>query len=315
MSTRYASPLRYPGGKARMAPWLSDVFDSLVGPMDIEVWLEPFGGGAGAALTALMSGRVPEAWIVEANPALAAFWRTVMDDGPALARQIERTTPTLAMFEDAKHAVACALRDETGADAFELGLAAFIVNRCSRSGMIIHNVGPIGGKTQSGDHTIGARFNAAALAERIRAVHALGPRFRVFSGDGISFLEGLPESGMGDEVFAFVDPPYIGVGNDLYAVGMDTDLHQRLASALGKLNSPWLLTYDAHEQVPLLYPDRTVVAFDIPHSAGSSRIGREYLVLGPGMRQPTMNPLGKGNITTIATPLADTTTTNELRTA
>jgi DNA adenine methylase len=297
--TRYASPLRYPGGKARMAPWLTDTFEALQWPMDVEVWLEPFGGGAGAALTALATGRVPEAWIVEANPALAAFWTTVMTEGPALAAHIERTVPTLAMFQDARGTVAAALAGEQ-IDTFELGLAAFFLNRCSRSGMILPSVGPIGGKAQTGLHTLAARFNAAALADRIRAVHALGDRFKVFAGDGISFLEDLPDSGVGDEVFSFVDPPYIGVGNDLYAVGMDDDLHQRLARALNRLEAPWLLTYDAHPQVIALYPDSDVVEFDIPHTAGASRVGTEYLVLGPGMELPAVNPLGKGNVSRLA---------------
>lgn len=299
MTPRYASPLRYPGGKARMAPWLVETFDSLLGPMDVEIWLEPFGGGAGAALTALMSGRVPEAWIVEANPALAAFWSTVMDNGPELARRIEKTVPTLSLFEGSKQLVSASLAGES-VDIAELGYAAFMLNRCSRSGMIIPNVGPIGGKAQTGIHTIGVRFNAAALAERIRAVHSLGSRFRVFDGDGIERLESLPGSGIEDEVFCFVDPPYVGVGNDLYAIGMDDRLHRRLAAALNELTSPWLLTYDAHSQVPELHPERPVVEFDIPHTAGSSRIGKEYLVLGPGMNLPDVNPLGKGSFGLLA---------------
>lgn len=299
MSVRYASPLRYPGGKARMAPWLTETFESLQWPMDVEIWLEPFGGGAGAALTALTTGKVPEAWIVEANPALAAFWTTVMNDGPALAARVERIVPTLSLFQESRQNVADALAGER-IDTFDLGLAAFILNRCSRSGMILPSVGPIGGKAQAGQHTIGARFNAAALADRIRAVHALGDRFKVFAADGISFLEDLPDSGVQDEVFCFVDPPYIGVGNDLYAIGMDDDLHQRLARALNRLTAPWLLTYDAHAQIPLLYPDSEVVEFDIPHTAGSSRVGTEYLVLGPGMGRPEANPLGKGNVYRLA---------------
>lgn len=282
-----------------MAPWLTDTFEALLGPMDIEIWLEPFGGGAGAALTALGTGRVPEAWIVEANPALAAFWTTVMTDGPALAARIEATVPTLAMFQDARETVAAALAGEQ-LEPFELGFSAFLLNRCSRSGMILPSVGPIGGKAQAGLHTIGARFNAPALAERIRGVHALGERFKVFAGDGISFLEELPDSGIGDEVFCFVDPPYIGVGNDLYAVGMDGDLHQRLALALNQLHTPWLLTYDAHPRIPQLYPGSDVVEFDIPHTAGASRVGTEYLVLGPGMALPAANPLGKGAIQRLA---------------
>lgn len=292
--SRYASPLRYPGGKARMAPWLTDTFESLLWPLDVEIWLEPFGGGAGAALTALMSDRVPEAWIVEANPALAAFWQTTMQEGEALARRIERAVPTLTLFEDSKQLVSAALAGET-IDPFALGYAAFIVNRCSRSGMIIPNVGPIGGKAQSGKYTLNSRFNAGALAQRIRTVYALDSRLRVFAGDGISRLETLPGSGIEDEVFCFVDPPYIGVGNDLYAIGMDDGLHRRLAHALNKLESPWLLTYDAHTQVQELYPERQIVEFQIPHTAGSSRIGREYLVLGPGMIPPRSNPLGKGS--------------------
>lgn len=297
--TRYASPLRYPGGKARMAPWLTGTFESLQWPMDVEIWLEPFGGGAGAALTALTSGKVPEAWIVEANPALAAFWTTVMDEGPALASQVEGVIPSLGLFQASREKVAAALNGEK-VETFELGLAAFILNRCSRSGMIISNVGPIGGKTQSGRDTISARFNAPALAERIRAVHALGDRFKVFTGDGISFLEDLPSSGILDEVFCFVDPPYIGVGNDLYAIGMDNDLHERLARALNRLTAPWLLTYDAHPQIPVLYPCSEVMEFDIPHTAGSSRVGTEYLVLGPGMRLPETNPLGRGSVQLLA---------------
>jgi DNA adenine methylase len=299
LSSRYASPLRYPGGKARMAPWLTETFESLRWPMDVEIWLEPFGGGAGAALTALTTGKVPEAWIVEANPALAAFWTTVMNDGPALATRVEHIAPTLASFQEARQKVAAALAGEQ-IDIFELGLAAFILNRCSRSGMILPTVGPIGGKAQGGLHTISARFNAEALADRIRAVHALGDQFKVFAGDGISFLEDLPDSGVQDEVFCFVDPPYIGVGNDLYAVGMDGNLHQRLADALNRLTAPWLLTYDAHPQIPQLYPDSDVVEFDIPHTAGASRVGTEYLVLGPGMGLPEANPLGKGSVQRLA---------------
>lgn len=282
-----------------MAPWLTDTFEGLLGPMDVEIWLEPFGGGAGAALTALCTGKVPEAWIVEANPALAAFWTTVMNDGPALAARVERTVPTLALFQESRENVGAALAGEL-LNVFDLGLSAFILNRCSRSGMILPSVGPIGGKMQAGQHTIAARFNAGALADRIRAVHELGDRFKVFAGDGISFLEDLPDSGVQDEVFCFVDPPYIGVGNNLYAIGMDDDLHQRLARALNRLTTPWLLTYDAHPRVPLLYPGSDVVEFDIPHTAGSSRVGTEYLVLGPGMDLPAVNPLGRGHVYRLA---------------
>lgn len=82
-----------------MTNWLIEQFDAWYDPMDLEIWFEPFGGGAGTALTAVMSGSIPETRIAEANPALAAFWTTVMDDGEKRVQHVERTAPALALFE------------------------------------------------------------------------------------------------------------------------------------------------------------------------------------------------------------------------
>lgn len=61
MSTRrYLSPLRYPGGKARMAAALARVFAGQHSTMDVEVWMEPFAGGGGAGLHLLDNGDVAE---------------------------------------------------------------------------------------------------------------------------------------------------------------------------------------------------------------------------------------------------------------
>lgn len=288
------SPLRYPGGKVRMASWLVEVFDQLVMPMDVEVWVEPFGGGAGAALMALEAHEVPEAWIVEANPALAAFWTTIMSDDGRLAARVETTVPTLDLFTQSREIVAAALARQPGVDPEELGYAAFLLNRCSRSGMVLGNVGPIGGKHQTGRHTVGSRFHGERLAARIRAVSAFGQRFRVHEGDGISYIEDLPGSGIADEVFVFADPPYLGVGNALYAQGMQLAQHERLATALRSCTSPWVLTYDAHPGVLDLYPDCEIIEFQAPHTAHQQQVGTEYLVLPQGMPVPEEHPLGKG---------------------
>lgn len=258
-----------------MAPFLAGLFWNT----GAEVWLEPFGGGAGAALTALEHHRVPEAWIVESNPALSAFWTILTStDGERLARRVDSTFPTVDMFVAAKDLVASALAGQE-CDLFEVAFAAFLVNRCSRSGMIVPDVGPIGGWNQSGRWGIDARWHGRRLADRLRAVTALGSRFKVFAGDGIAFLEDLPDSGVADEVFVFADPPYIGVGNRLYAQGMDRASHQRLAKALLRMRSPWVLTYDNHADVPGLYPGCRVEPFAMPHTAGKRKVGTELLVL------------------------------------
>lgn len=272
---RYVSPLRYPGGKAAMTSWLTDLFAQQAGDLPVEVWLEPFAGGAGAALTLLDHDAIDEAWLVDANPGIAAFWHTVVSDGPALADLIEQTTPTLALYDASRST----LTDPTSADRFHLGYAAFIVNRCSRSGIVAPTSGPMGGRTGSGDWSLSARFNAEALADRIRHVHSMRSRLRVHHGDGITFLEELGESGLSDEVLAFVDPPYIREGNRLYASGLDQAGHQRLADALNSTSARWVLTYDDEPVVAdTLYPDRRVLGYDIRNTANKARVAREYAV-------------------------------------
>lgn len=293
-SDRWLSPLRYPGGKARMAGWVAEVFWAQHSDMDIEVWLEPFAGGAGAALSAPTEHGVPEAWLVEANPALAAFWTAVVTDGEALARRVETTVPTLSAFDAARETVAAAAAGED-VPPLEAGFAAFLINRCSRSGIVTPSVGPIGGKAQAGRWTVASRFNGPALAARVRAIAALGGRLRVISGDGIAHLESLDGSGIEDEVFAFVDPPYIAEGNRLYANGMSAADHARLAAALRHCPAPWVLTYDAHPAVLELYAGHAVMEFEIPHTANRQRIDTEYAVLSAGLHLATgAHPLGRG---------------------
>lgn len=280
MATRYLSPLRYPGGKATMGSWLAELFARQYSRLPLEIWIEPFAGGAGAALTLLERDAVAEAWITDANPGIAAFWRSVVANGAAMAARIERTTVTMALWEKCREM----LDAPRSVDAFELGYAAFIVNRCSRSGIVAVNAGPMGGRTQSGRWTLGSRFNAGALAERVRRVHELGQggRLVVTEGDGIGRIEDLNGSGIDEEVFVFADPPYLREGNRLYAAGMSSAEHARLANALNASSAHWTLTYDDEAIVPeVLYPERRVLEYSIRNTANRARVAREFAVFSP----------------------------------
>lgn len=137
MSARWISSLRYPGGKVRISGYLAEAFHSVVTDMEVEIWAEAFGGGAGATLITLDRHDVPEAWIFETNPALHAFWREVTENGEAFSARVESTVPTLSDFWDAREQVGqvgAALAGEAF-DRAELSFADFVLNRCSRSGM------------------------------------------------------------------------------------------------------------------------------------------------------------------------------------
>lgn len=280
------SPLRYPGGKARMAAFLAELFAAQVSAMEIEVWIEPFAGGAGAGLTMLEQDAVAEVWLTEKNPAIAALWRTVTTDPGRLAARVATTTPDLDLFRAAQATVNTATPGGTG-DDHELAFAALVLNRCSRSGIVHPRVGPIGGKAQTGPWTVASRWNATGLAERLHRLGSLAHRIRISEGDAITAIADLDGSGIEDEVVLFVDPPYLREGNSLYTAGMSAADHRRLAAALNTSPARWMLTYDNEPAVvDDLYPHRRVLAYRIANTANRQRVATEYAVFSDNLTVP-----------------------------
>lgn len=288
-SDRWLSPLRYPGGKARLANYLSDLFDHQFGFMELEIWIEPFAGGAGAGLTLLDAGVVEEVWLYDKNPAIAALWRTILTDGDTFASRVEATTPNMTMWTDAKHTLAAVAAGQQLDDS-EVAFAAFITNRCSRSGIITPAAGPMGGNAQSGRWRLDSRFNGPALANRLRHVASLsGLRFT--EADAVDRIRDLDDCGFEHEVLLFVDPPYFAEGNRLYPTGMTADDHGHLAVALNGSPARWILTYDAHPAVLDLYRDRRILEFQIPHSANQHRRGHEYVIFSDNTQVHPERPI------------------------
>ncbi|MEN1977066.1 DNA adenine methylase, partial [Cellulomonas sp. P4] len=83
---RYVSPLRYPGGKARLAPFVAD----LLGRQRPRptAYAEPFAGGAGAALQLLVAEEIDQVFINDLNPGVAAFWRAVVQQPAELCARV-----------------------------------------------------------------------------------------------------------------------------------------------------------------------------------------------------------------------------------
>lgn len=296
-NARYLSPLRYPGGKARMSTYLGDLFTHQSGLMDIEVWVEPFAGGLGAGLHLLHKEVVSEVWFCEKNPALAAMWNELIRDPLDFADRVSRLAPSLNLYYDCVARVAASYEGDT-TDQHGLGVAAFVVNRCSRSGIVAPRVGPVGGKHQSGKWTIADRFHPDRLAERIRYIAPLTRRMRYQGDDALRSLADLDGSvGIEDEMVIFADPPYIREGNGLYANGFTAAHHQQLADALGATPARWVLTYDDEPDVhQRFYPHQRVLEFDIPHTANKQRIDREYLVFSDNVAvNPDMGVFPRGS--------------------
>ena len=288
MADRFLSPLRYPGGKARMAPYLARLI--AMQPVRPTAYAEPFAGGAGAALRLLVDGTVDRIYINDLAPGIAAFWRSVFMHTEELATMVETATVDLTHWYRAR----AICTSQVGYDDLSLGYATFFLNRCNRSGIL--GARPIGGLQQTGKWKIDARFNRANLAGRIRMLGEYRDRVVVSQLDAREFLDQTKD--LGERLFLYVDPPYVEQGEDLYLDSLETKDHEQLAEQLKELISPWVLTYDVANFVSEdLYADLRTAKFGIAHTAQRQHIGSELAVFSKNLLVDSIQVLPRANAT------------------
>ena len=269
MRSKSRSLLRYPGGKGRFAPLISEILR--LNNIRPSVFAEPFCGGAGVSLALLEAGLVDQIAINDADPLVAALWLCVF--GPEF-QWLSDQVLSIPLTLDEWHRQ----RALTPVREREAALKCLYLNRTSFNGILIKS-GPVGGKTQS-RRTLAARFNRERLAARIIDLHRHADRVNVSNQDWQKFCRRIiRRSG----AFLYLDPPYFHRAEKLYAHYFGETEHRRLRDALCRLDAPWLLSYDDAREVRGLYDARglAVRVIDKPYSThprgGESTVGREVL--------------------------------------
>ena len=268
----YHSPLRYPGGKTSLFPF----FEKVIQKYNLEkiTYVEPFAGGAGAALALLFSGKVEKIVINDLDKAIYSFWRSAIIDSKIFIGKIQSIPITITEWKKQK-----AIYASSKSRRFDLGFAAFFLNRTNISGIL--DGGPIGGLSQKGKWKIDARFNKKKLAERIHRLSLYKNRISVFNKDGVELTNEYLNK---ENVFIYLDPPYYEKGATLYLNHYKKDDHEILARRLNQ--SPeafWLLTYDNKKEIKSLYPDRQIVNFSLNYNAYEYRKGKEVMILSDAL--------------------------------
>jgi DNA adenine methylase len=272
------TPLRYPGGKGKLAAFLKRVIQRN-GLLDGE-YVEPYAGGAAIALELLLHEYVSHIHINDISRPVFAFWRAVVDDTEQLCRLVRNTRLTMQV----RHKQKQILMNQEHHDDLTLGFAMFFLNRTNRSGIL--NAGVIGGRDQSGPWKIDARYNADELVSRIMAIARMKSRISV---TGVDALEFLREGGTRwpSKTLIYCDPPYYIKGRDLYYDYYEPADHERVASFVKHQirRQKWIVSYDNVKQVRNLYAGFKRVAYHIGYSAKSSRQGTEVMFFCTGLKE------------------------------
>jgi DNA adenine methylase len=207
--------------------------------------------------------------------AIYAFWIAVVNSSVNFSEMVARTVLTVDEWSRQKEIYATAPRD----DYLRLGFATFYLNRTNRSGVL--NGGPIGGKDQTGNYKIDARFNKSMLMERIRLIGLHSNRITVTNADGMSVIEQYSKK---SGALIYADPPYFDKAGSLYMNSFTERDHAALGACLNSLtDSKWLLTYDNVPQVNNLYPDRRRELFSLHYSAHRVAKAKEIMVFSDSL--------------------------------
>ena len=274
------SPLRYPGGKGKLAKFLTNVIRE--NQLSDGLYVEPYAGGAAIACELLLKGVVRKIHINDLDPAIYSFWNAVVHDTDELLSMISETPITVDEWEKQKRI----FRSEAQNPSLALGFAMFYLNRTNRSGIL--NAGPIGGKDQSGNWKIDARFNKKALSQLIGDIAQFSTKIIVTQLDAVEVAKAY-ESSPPPRTLIYFDPPYYEKGRHLYYNYYSQGDHAEVSASIRKLaECRWIVSYDDVEPIHALYANEACLRYRIGYSARNVVQGHEAMFFSEGLKMPSV---------------------------
>ncbi len=273
-SDRFYSPLRYPGGKAKLAPFIKSVFfeNELIGTE----YIEPYAGGAGLALTLLFEEYVSKITINDWDRSIYAFWYCVLNHNSRFCDRILSTPIDVKTRKEQRDVQ----RRKKTCSLFDLGFSTFYLNRTNISGVILG--GAIGGNNQDGNYNINARFNKNSLIERITRIGDFKKRIRVTHENALNVIK----NNSSKDTFIYLDPPYVRRGKDLYMNYYKQDDHRLVSDAILSDSNKflWVLSYDKSDLIQKLYSGcRKKFTWKVGYGS-SNRCSVEDIFLHPNIK-------------------------------
>ncbi|WP_027383267.1 DNA adenine methylase [Epilithonimonas caeni] len=272
----FYSPLRYPGGKGRVANYFKEIFRENL--LYDGTYIEPYAGGASVALSLLFNEYASKIIINDKDVALYGFWYSILHDTEQFIKKIYDTKINLESWECQK----LIHKHKSDNDLFSVGFSTFFLNRTNRSGIL--KAGVIGGKQQAGDWKMDARFNKIDLIHRIEKIAMYKNRIQIYNLDAIELIENVKNE-IDENALFYFDPPYYVKGKDLYMNYYNHDDHIQVANAIEKINKQkWIVSYDDEEPIRNNYSRFRQKKFQLDYSAGNTnKKGNEIMIFSDNL--------------------------------
>lgn len=265
MSKLIKTPLRYPGGKSRLAELLVDLMP------EYKEYREPFLGGGSVFLTAKQKNPDAKYWINDLYYDLWCFWTEAQADMGSLVDDIRKIRKEYDGRGRELHDKI--VPELPGYGIHDKAVAFFAINRSTFSGTSLS-----GGYSQE---SFDKRFTPSSI-ERLEKVEPLLQGVEITNLDYSELL-----TAPGDGTFIFLDPPYwsatksalYGKNGELHK-GFD---HERLAETLKSCPHKWMMTYDNCDYIKNLYKDYNIIDHEFAYGMrnavkGNDMTGKEILI-------------------------------------
>ena len=284
----FYSPLRYPGGKAKLARFMEFIIKErgYIGG----TYIEPFAGGAGIAVELLLRDVVSRIVINDYDKGIWSFWKAILTETERFISEI-RTVP-LTINEWEKQRDICLNYNKKY--SFELGFATFYMNRTNRSGII--KGGVIGGLQQTGKWKIDARFNRESLISRIESIAFRKKDIRLYNQDITTFIEHYVPF-YSEKAMIYFDPPYFKKGKQLYMNFFEFEDHKRIERVIrNSVECDWIVTYDDASEIREIYASYPVMLYDLNYSVSKKCKASELMIFKSNIPIPRNKLLEQNGI-------------------
>ena len=277
----FYSPLRYPGGKNKLSPFIAKVC------IDNEInghYVEPYAGGASVALFLLLENFVNKITINDKDRSIYAFWYAVLNHTDELCNRIEITDISINNWYVQKKIQ----QHKNTESLLDLGFSTLFLNRTNRSGIITG--GPIGGIEQAGKYKINCRFNKTEIINRIKRIADSKKRIKLYHKDAIDLIGKIEAESTDSNIIIYLDPPYYLKADSLYMNYYKESDHREINERIKKIEKiKWIVSYDNFEEIKQLYIQYPSKEYLFKHTAYKTRTGSEILFFSKNLIQPNIS--------------------------